>query len=270
MLSGKTAFVSGGSGAIGAAIVRALAREHCRVAFSYHNHPEKAQLLESELKAAGADVRSYALNVLDGKACAELAARIDRELGTVDVLVNNAGVAQVLPFAMIEEKDWDLIMDVNVKGVFLVTKAFARGMIRRRAGSIVNMGSLAGMRMLEVPVHYATAKSALVGFTLSLAREFGRYGIRVNAIAPGMLTAGVSVNVPDKQRDEYTRYCALSRTGRRKKLPSWWRSWPAIAPRTSTRRRSSWTGASDEVSHGGQNHFLGAAQVDLRRQGCLL
>jgi len=87
-------------------------------------------------------------------------------------------------------------------------------MIRRKAGSIINIGSLAGMRMLEVPVHYATAKSAIVGFTLALSREFGRYNIRVNAVAPGMLTDGVSVNVPAKQRDEYMHYCALSRAGR--------------------------------------------------------
>lgn len=213
MLKGKTAFVSGGSGAIGAAIVRTLAREHCRVAFSYKNHPDKAQELESELRGSGTDVRSYALDVLDGKACVDVASRIEQDLGPVDVLINNAGATQILPFAMIEEKDWDLMMDVNVKGVFLVTKAFARGMIRRKTGSIINIGSLAGMRMLEVPVHYATAKSAMMGFTLSLAREFGRYNIRVNAVAPGMLTDGVSVNVPAKQRDEYMRYCALSRAG---------------------------------------------------------
>lgn len=214
MLKGKTAFVSGGSGAVGAAIVRTLAREHCRVAFSYLSHADAAAQLESELKGSGAEVRAYLLDVLDGKAAAALAARIEQELGPVDVLINNAGATQILPFAMIEEKDWDLVMDVNVKGVFLVTKAFARGMIRRKAGSVINIGSLAGMRMLEVPVHYATAKSAIVGFTLALSREFGRYNIRVNAVAPGMLTDGVSVNVPAKQRDEYMHYCALSRAGR--------------------------------------------------------
>ncbi len=131
----------------------------------------------------------------------------------MDILVNNAGFAQVLPFAMIEEADWDRMLDVNVKGMFLVTKAFARGMIRRKRGSIVNIGSLAGVRMLEVPVHYATAKSAVVGFTLSLARELGRYTIRVNAVVPGMLTEGVSSNVPGKQQEEYKHYCALSRVG---------------------------------------------------------
>jgi len=214
MLAGKIAFVSGGSGAIGSAIVRAFAREGCRVAYSYHSSADKAAVLDRELAATGADVRSYQLDVLDGNAAVALAAEIERDLGPINILVNNAGVTQVLPFAMIEERDWDLIMDVNVKGMFLVTKAFARGMVRRKSGTIINLGSLAGMRMLEVPVHYAAAKSAVVGFTLALAREFGRYNIRVNAVAPGMLTDGVSVNVPEKQQDDYVHHCAASRAGK--------------------------------------------------------
>jgi len=213
MMKGKVAFVSGGSGAVGSAIVRVMAREGCRVAFSYRNGADRAAELQTELTAAGAEVRGWPLDVLDRKASVDLAATVEAEFGPVDVLVNNAGMAQVLPFAMIEEQDWDEMMDVNVKGMFLVTKAFARGMIRHKRGSIVNLGSLAGMRMLEVPVHYATAKSAVVGFTISLARELGRYAIRVNAVVPGMLTKGVSVNVPVKQQEEYKRHCALSRIG---------------------------------------------------------
>ncbi len=213
MLSGKVAVVTGGSGAVGGAVVRVLAREGCRVAFTYHGGPDRAEALRTELAAAGGDVQAWPLDVLDAPACGRLAQTIEQDFGPVDVLVNNAGFAQVLPFAMIEEADWDRMLDVNVKGMFLVTKAFLRGMIRRKRGSIVNLGSLAGMRMLEVPVHYATAKSAVVGFTLALARELGRYAVRVNAVVPGMLTEGVSVNVPDKQREEYNRYCALSRPG---------------------------------------------------------
>ena len=178
MLRGKVAFVSGGSGAVGAAIVRVMAREGCRVAFSYRNGADRAAGLEAELAAGSAEARGWPLDVLDGRSSMDLAATVEAELGPVDILVNNAGFAQVLPFAMIEEQDWDEMMDVNVKGMFLVTKAFARGMVRRKRGSIVNLGSLAGLRMLEVPVHYATAKSAVVGFTLSLARELGRYAIR--------------------------------------------------------------------------------------------
>lgn len=213
MLESKTAFVTGGTGAVGSAIVRVLAREGAAVAYTYHRSAEKARRLDEELGGAGAGVRSYPLDVLDGPGAVRLAEQVEREVGPVDVLVNNAGVAQVMPFALIEEADWDHVMDVNIKGMFLTTKAFARGMIRRKRGAIVNVGSLAGMRVVDVPVHYATAKSAVVGFTLSLAREFGRYGIRVNAVVPGMLTAGVSVNVPEKQREEYIRFCTLSRAG---------------------------------------------------------
>lgn len=214
MLSGKLAVVTGGSGALGSAIVRVLIREGCRVAYTYHHAADRAESLRKELVALGADVRADALDVVDAPAVARLAQSIEQDFGPVDILINNAGIAQVLPFAMIEEADWDQTMDTNVKGMFLVTKAFARGMIRRKRGSIVNLGSLAGVRMLEVPVHYATAKSAVLGFTIALAREFGRYAVRVNAVVPGMLTGGVSANVPEKQQEEYKRYCALSRPGR--------------------------------------------------------
>jgi len=214
-LSGKTAFVTGGSGAIGAAIVRCFVSEGAMVAFSYNGNGEKGLSLAAELNGGKSVpiVRAYPLDVLDGKAVLSLDERIEKELGPVDILVNNAGVTQVMPFALIEEEDWDMVMDVNVKGTFLVTKAFLRGMIRRKKGNVINLGSLAGMRILEVPVHYATAKSAIMGFTLSLAREVARYNIRVNAVIPGMLSGGVGLNVPDKQKEEYKKYCTLGRVG---------------------------------------------------------
>ncbi len=218
MLKGKTAFVTGGSGAVGQAIVETMVREGCRVAYSYKNNPEKAHRLDQTLSSAGAFIQSYPLDVLDKQASIALAATIENEIGPIDILVNNAGVVQVLPFAMIEEEDWDLVMDVNMKGMFLVTKAFARGMIRRKKGTIINMSSLAGMRMLEVPVHYAAAKSAVHGFTLALARELGRYNIRVNAVVPGMLTDGVSVNIPAQQQEHYREHCAMQRAGTPKEV----------------------------------------------------
>ncbi|MHC4617885.1 MAG: SDR family NAD(P)-dependent oxidoreductase [Planctomycetota bacterium] len=213
MLKDKVAFVTGGSGALGQAIVKVLAREGCCVAYSYKSGRQAAEQLEKELTESGSKVRSYFLDVLDAAASVELAERIEAELSPVDVLVNNAGIAQIMPFAMIEEKDWDMMLDVNVKGMFLVTKAFVRSMIRRKTGCIVNIGSLAGMRMLEVPVHYATTKSAVAGFTMALARELGRYNIRVNAAVPGMLERGVSDNIPTRLQDKYKDYCALSRAG---------------------------------------------------------
>ena len=212
MLKGHIAFVTGGTGAIGSAVVRSLAGYGARVTFSFRNEEDKARGLEREL--GGDRVKAYPLDVLDKAVSLKTAEQIEREFGPVDILVNNAGITQVMPFALIEEEDWDRMMDVNVKGMFLVTKAFVRGMIRRKKGVVVNLGSLAGMRVLEVPVHYATAKSAVVGFTLSLARELSRYNIRVNAVIPGLLDGGVSSNVPDKQREDYFQHCTVGRAGK--------------------------------------------------------
>ena len=212
MFNNCVAFVTGGTGAIGSAIVRSLVKHGARVSFSFKDQADRARTLEREL---GEDrAKAYRLDVLDKAGSLKTAQQIEREFGPVDILVNNAGITQVMPFARIEEQDWDRMMYVNVKGMFLVTKAFVRGMIRRKQGAVVNLGSLAGMRVLEVPVHYATAKSAVVGFTLSLARELSRYNVRVNAVVPGLLVGGVSSHVPDKQREDYFQHCTVGRAGR--------------------------------------------------------
>lgn len=213
MLEGRTAFVTGGSGAVGAAIVRCLAGHGANVAFSFHSNEDKARTLEQQLASEGRKAKAYALDVSNSAAANRVAEEVGQTFGTVDVLINNAGMTQVMPFALIEEADWDRIMSVNVKSLFVVTKAFLRPMIRQKRGVIVNVGSLAGARVLEVPVHYATAKSAVHGFTLSLARELSRYHIRVNAVVPGLLTDGVSQLVPDSQRTDYEQHCTLGRGG---------------------------------------------------------
>ncbi|NQT83291.1 SDR family oxidoreductase [bacterium] len=212
-LEGKVAFVTGGTGAVGQQICRLLLREGAKVAFSFLKTADKAAKMESGLGQAGVNIKGFQLDVRDKVRLEQVAHEVEESFGGVDILVNNAGVAQVMPFALIEEEDWDLMMDVNVKGMFLTTQAFVKGMIRRRRGNIVNVGSLAGMRVMEVPVHYATAKSAVVGFTLSLAREIARYNIRVNAVIPGLLEQGVGTNVPERQQEEYRRHCTLSRLG---------------------------------------------------------
>jgi NAD(P)-dependent dehydrogenase (short-subunit alcohol dehydrogenase family) len=140
--------------------------------------------------------------------------RAEELLGGIDVLVNNAGATQVMPFALIEEADWDEMIAANLKSLFLVTHAVCRGMIARKRGVIINIGSLAGHRMLEVPVHYATAKAGVSGFTIALAKELSRYGIRVNSVVPGLLDDGVGRMAPEKQAAEYKRYCATGRAGR--------------------------------------------------------
>lgn len=205
----KSVFVTGGSGAIGSAVVRKMTEYGWRVAFSYNRSGEKAEALAAETGAL-----AFQADLENQDAVNAMAEKLEAEFGTPDALINNAGKTSVMPFALLEAEDWDAAMSVNLKSMFLVTHALIRGMIRRRSGVIVNMSSIAGQRVLGVPVTYAASKSGVVGFTIGLAREVARYGIRVNAIAPGMLDDGVSANVPEQEKNEYLRYCLVGRPGR--------------------------------------------------------
>lgn len=214
MLKDKVVLVTGGTGAIGRCIVRAAAREGAHVAFTWHRDGQGAAALAAELEAGGHKVRHGQVEASDAAAVDAFCGSIERDWGRVDVLVNNLGRSQVLPFALLTEEDWDQAVEVNLKSLFLFTRAVARGMVRRKAGSIVNLGSLAGHRVLEVPVHYATAKAGVTGFTLALAKELGRYGIRVNEVTPGLIEGGVGEGASERQRRQYVEHCTLGRTGR--------------------------------------------------------
>jgi NAD(P)-dependent dehydrogenase (short-subunit alcohol dehydrogenase family) len=213
LLEGRIALVTGGARGLGRAIVRTLAREGARVAFNYVRSAREADELVAELAERGAEAWAFPVSVLDQVGLKEMVRQIEAQAGVVDVLVNNAGVSQVAPFALLEEADWDLVMDVNVKGAFLTTQAVLRGMVRARRGRILNVSSLAGVKMLPAPVHYCAAKAALKGLTEGLAKEVGRYGITVNCLAPGVLDEGLSADIPPHKLDEYLRHCALGRVG---------------------------------------------------------
>lgn len=213
MLRGKTVLVTGGSGAIGAALCRTLARHGAQVAFTFRKQQETAAALCDAMEDAGCRCMSGQVEGVEREAIEGFVAQVEASLGPVDALVNNIGGTQVMPLALIEEEDWDEVMVVNLKTMFLFSKAVAKGMIRRRAGAMVNMGSLAGQRLLEVPVHYATAKAGVVGFTLAMAKELARYNIRVNAVAPGLIEGGIGTNVSERQLEDYRRFCAMGRTG---------------------------------------------------------
>ena len=200
--------VTGGSGALGGAIVRRLRSNGQAVAFTWRSGEEAAGKLAAETGA-----HALRAELTDAAQASAAVAAARERLGGIDGLVNNAGLTQVMPFALIEERDWDEVLAANLKTMFLVTREAAREMVARRSGVIVNVGSLAGHRMLEVPVHYATAKAGVSGFTLSLAKELSRYNIRVNEVVPGLLSKGIGELVPEKERAEYLRYCAAGRPG---------------------------------------------------------
>ena len=214
LCEGRVALVTGGSRGLGRAICVMLAREGAFVAFNYARSDADADITLSAITAAGVRGSAHKVSVLDKLGLAALAKSLDTAHGKIDILVNNAGFGQVVPLALMEESDWDDMLDTHVKGAFLTTQAVLRIMVRERYGRIVNVGSLAGVKMMQAPVHYATAKAALKGFTESLAKEIGRYGITVNCVAPGILDEGVSDHLPPNRKEEYLRHCALRRVGR--------------------------------------------------------
>ncbi|MBA3458912.1 MAG: SDR family NAD(P)-dependent oxidoreductase [Deltaproteobacteria bacterium] len=214
LCAGRVAFVTGGSRGLGRAICKTLAREGAFVAFNYLKHDEDAAATVAAIEAAGGRASAHKVSVLDKPGLTELAKSLDKLHGKIDILVNNAGYGQVVPLALMEESDWDEMLDTHVKGAFLSTQAVLRTMVREKYGRIVNVGSLAGIKMMQAPVHYATAKAALKGFTESLAKEVGRYGITVNCVAPGILDEGVSDHLPPGRKEEYLRHCAARRVGK--------------------------------------------------------
>jgi NAD(P)-dependent dehydrogenase (short-subunit alcohol dehydrogenase family) len=179
------------------------------VVFTYRSNAEAARDLVAETGAHA--VRAELTDAAEVRAAV---AEALEAMGGIHVLVNNASMTQVMPFALIEEEDWDNIIAANLKSMFLVTREAARDMVARRSGVIVNLGSIAGHRLLEVPVHYATAKAGVMGFTTSLAAEFARYGIRVNTVVPGLLESGISRHVPAEQLEHYMSHCLAGRPGR--------------------------------------------------------
>lgn len=212
-LAGKTALVTGGSRGLGRAICAAFAEEGARVAFTYARNEEAAREVEAACRALGAEAVGYRADVTDEAAMTRVAADVEARTGGVDVLVNNAGITQNLPFALMEEDDFDRVMNVNVKGVFLSCRAVLRGMIRRKAGVILNIGSLVGSRMMDAPAHYCASKGAVRSLTEAMAKAMARHNIRVVCLAPGLLEAGIGVNLPEHRAADYLHHCALGRLG---------------------------------------------------------
>lgn len=206
------AVVTGASRGLGRAIALSLARRGAHVAFTWTRDEASTEETLRLLSEHG-PARAFRCSVLDAAGTASMLSSIEAEWGPVDVVVNNAAITQNLPLPLLEEEDFDRVMDINVKGTYLTARAAARAMIRRKKGTILNIGSLAGERILDAPIHYCTSKAAVSGMTRALAKELSRHNIRVLCLAPGLLEEGVGRNVPEHRRVDYLRHCALGRLG---------------------------------------------------------
>lgn len=210
LLDGKRVLITGASRGLGRSLCETFDAEGATVAFTFTRDQEGAARV---LQACGPRTRAFKASVLDTAATQAMVNELEKEWGGIDILVNNAGITQILPFALIDEDDWDHVMDINVKGTFLTSKAVAAGMVRRKAGVILNIGSLAGSRMIQAPVHYCASKGAIKALTQAMAKELARYNIRVLCLAPGLLDEGMGKNVPETGLAEYLRHCSLGRIG---------------------------------------------------------
>lgn len=212
-LESKRCLVTGGSRGLGLALCRAFAEAGAKVAFTFSRSVEDAANARRLVAGAGSEPLVFQGAVSDPKHVQATVAQLSEAWGGIDILVNNAGPTQILPVALLEEADWDSVMNTNVKGAYLFSRAVLKSMIRARRGHILNVGSFASERIVEAPIHYAAAKSALRGMTEALAREVGRYDIKVNLIAPGLLDAGLAKILPRHRVDQYLAQCPMGRLG---------------------------------------------------------
>ena len=203
-LEGKTALVTGGSRGIGRAIALELARAGADVTLSYRSGKDEAEAVAQE---AGA--RAVEADVTDPEQANELIAAA----GDLDILINNAGVTRDGLIARMSDEDWRVVIDTNLSGVFHTCRAVARGMMKRRSGSIVNISSIVGVHGNPGQTNYSASKAGIIGFTKALARELGTRGVRANVIAPGYIDTRLTQVIAEEMRELMLANTPLGRFG---------------------------------------------------------
>jgi 3-oxoacyl-[acyl-carrier protein] reductase len=212
-LAGKQVLVTGGSRGIGRAIVELFAGEGANVTFFYRGNTQAAQDVVATLRDAGHDVRCAQVDVTDSAACQAAVEQFADRAGRIDVLVNNAGVVRDNPLAALDDDDIRTVLDTNIGGVFNITRAVVPYMVMQRAGTIINLSSVAGDKGGRGQTNYAASKGAVNAFTRALAVELAPRKIRVNAVAPGVIDTEMSQAVRDLAGDETKARILLRRYG---------------------------------------------------------
>lgn len=213
LLEGKTALITGASRGIGKAIALKFASEGANVAFSDLKYDDLAEALEKELNVMGVKGKGYASDASSFEGSEQLVNQIIEDFGKIDILVNNAGITRDNLLLRMTESDWDLIMQVNLKSAFNLTKAVQRSFLKQRSGSIINMSSVVGVNGNAGQSNYSASKAGLIGFTKSIAQELGSRNIRCNAIAPGFIITEMTEKLPPEVRDSWAEKIPLKRGG---------------------------------------------------------
>jgi len=208
-VAGRVALVTGGSRGIGKDIATALAGAGAKVAVCGRDGA-KAQAAAA---AIGNGAKGYACDVAQAVECERLVETVEKEVGPIDVLVNNAGVAKDNLLFRIGEQDWDTVLDTNLKAAFLLTKLAARGMIKRRWGRVINISSVVGLIGNKGQANYAASKAGLIGFTKAVAKELASRNVLVNAVAPGYIVTEMTDGLSEDAKQALQAAIPLGRLG---------------------------------------------------------
>jgi 3-oxoacyl-[acyl-carrier protein] reductase len=213
LLEGKTVLVTGASRGIGRGIALKMAEQGAKVAFTYLSSPDKAADLEKELSLNGAQCKGYRSDAADFKAADELITAIVAEFGSLDIVVNNAGITRDNLLMRMSEEHFDEVVKTNLKSVFNIVKACQRPMLKQRKGSIINISSVVGVKGNAGQANYAASKAGIIGFTKSIAQELGSRNIRCNAIAPGFIETEMTSALNEETVKQWREAIPLKRGG---------------------------------------------------------
>ena len=213
LLEGKVAIITGASRGIGSGIAKLFALNGANVAFTYSSSAESALVLENELNALGIKSKGYKSNAADFNEAQKLVDDVMADFGNIDILINNAGITKDNLLMRMSEEDFDAVMNINLKSVFNMTKAVQKVMLKNRAGSIVNMSSVVGVKGNAGQANYAASKAGMIGFTKSIALELGSRNIRCNAIAPGFIETEMTAKLNEDVVKGWRESIPLKRGG---------------------------------------------------------
>jgi len=214
LLKGKNAIVTGASRGIGKTIALMMAKEGANIAINYSVNDKAAMEVVNEAKKFGVAALAKKADVSQYHEVEEFVDSVLNELGSIDILVNNAGITRDNLLIRMSEDEFDQVIQVNLKGVFNLTKTVSRTMIKRRTGKIINISSIVGITGNAGQSNYAASKSAVIGFTKSIAKELASRCINVNAIAPGFIETDMTSAIPEKIREQMKSLIPLKRPGK--------------------------------------------------------
>lgn len=213
LLTGKTALITGASKGIGKTIAEKFAQQGANVAFTYLSSVEKGLALEKELQSYGTKIKGYRSDASKFDAAEQLINNIVADFGTLDIVVNNAGITKDGLLMRMSEENWDEVLNVNLKSIFNVTKAASKVMMKNRYGVFVNMSSVVGVDGNAGQANYSASKAGIIGFSKSVAKELGSRNIRSNVIAPGFIRTEMTDVLDSKLTDEWVKSIPLKRMG---------------------------------------------------------